>query len=102
MNATAPSQPETDTIIACTIRREPDGFELLIEDMESALGDQWGDLGFAEALRANGGVVVPGFFGPDRLADPTLEWTAEANPESFSPEVAAAWRAAGVTGWEGS
>lgn len=50
MNATAPSQPETDTIIACTIRREPDGFELLIEDMESALGDQWGDLGFAEAL----------------------------------------------------
>jgi len=34
--------------------------------------------------------------GPDRLADPALEWTAEANPESFSPEVAAAWRAAGV------
>jgi len=34
--------------------------------------------------------------GPDRLADPELEWTAEANPESFSPEVAAGWRAAGV------
>ena len=34
--------------------------------------------------------------GPDRLADPMLEWTAEANPESFSPEVAASWRAAGV------
>tara|TARA_B100001123_G_scaffold27502_1_gene29421 strand:- start:2838 stop:3803 length:966 start_codon:yes stop_codon:yes gene_type:complete len=34
--------------------------------------------------------------GPGRLADPALEWTAEANPESFSPEVATAWRAAGV------
>ena len=34
--------------------------------------------------------------GPERLADPALEWTAEANPESFSPAVAAGWRAAGV------
>jgi oxygen-independent coproporphyrinogen-3 oxidase len=34
--------------------------------------------------------------GPERLADPTLEWTAEANPESFSPAVATGWRAAGV------
>ena len=34
--------------------------------------------------------------GPGRLTDPMLEWTAEANPESFSPEVAAGWRTAGV------
>ncbi len=34
--------------------------------------------------------------GPERLADPALEWTSEANPESFTPDVARAWRAAGV------
>lgn len=34
--------------------------------------------------------------GPERLTAPWLEWTAEANPESFSPEVAAGWRAGGV------
>lgn len=43
-------QQEASPLIACTIRREPDGFDLLIEDMEEALGEQWGDLGFSEAL----------------------------------------------------
>jgi oxygen-independent coproporphyrinogen-3 oxidase len=32
-----------------------------------------------------------------RLTRSDLEWTGEANPESFTPRVAAAWRAAGVT-----
>jgi len=34
--------------------------------------------------------------GPDRLRRPDLEWTAEANPESFTSEVAQAWARAGV------
>ncbi len=34
--------------------------------------------------------------GRGRLGDPGLEWTAEANPESFTAEVAMAWREAGV------
>lgn len=34
--------------------------------------------------------------GPDRLSAPGLEWTAEANPESFTREVASGWRDAGV------
>lgn len=34
--------------------------------------------------------------GRDRLAHPDLEWTAEANPESFDAAVAEGWRAAGV------
>lgn len=34
--------------------------------------------------------------GPERLAAPELEWSAEANPESFTREVAAAWWRAGV------
>lgn len=34
--------------------------------------------------------------GPSRVGDPGIEWTAEANPESFTPELAGAWRRAGV------
>src|SRR4051812_12364590 len=33
---------------------------------------------------------------PWAVWDDAAEWTCEANPESFAPEVAAAWRAAGV------
>ena len=43
-------QPETAPIVACTISRDVQNFDLLIEDMELALGEAWGDLGFAEAL----------------------------------------------------
>jgi oxygen-independent coproporphyrinogen-3 oxidase len=34
--------------------------------------------------------------GASRLTSSGLEWTAEANPESFTPEVARGWRDAGV------
>ena len=43
-------QPETNPIVACTVSRDVQNFDLLIEDMETALGESWGDLGFAEAL----------------------------------------------------
>ncbi|KRS10778.1 pilus assembly protein CpaE [Roseovarius atlanticus] len=43
-------QPESSPITACTISRDVQDFDLLIEDMETALGEAWGDLGFAEAL----------------------------------------------------
>ena len=43
-------QPETAPIVACTISRDVQNFDLLIEDMEATLGESWGDLGFAEAL----------------------------------------------------
>ncbi len=43
-------QIEAPQIIACTISRDVQNFDLLIEDMEDALGESWGDLGFAEAL----------------------------------------------------
>ncbi len=44
--------PQTDPvpIVACTVSRDVQNFDLLIEDMESVLGETWGDLGFAEAL----------------------------------------------------
>ncbi|MGB7244852.1 MAG: AAA family ATPase [Sulfitobacter sp.] len=43
-------QPETASIVACTVSRDVQNFDLLIEDMELALQDSWGDLGFAETL----------------------------------------------------
>ncbi|MGZ2258603.1 AAA family ATPase [Roseobacter sp. A03A-229] len=43
-------QPDTSLIVACTVSRDVQNFDLLIEDMELALGESWGDLGFAEAL----------------------------------------------------
>lgn len=43
-------QPEAAPIVACTVSRDVQNFDLLIEDMEDVLGESWGDLGFAEAL----------------------------------------------------
>lgn len=43
---------------------------------------------------AMGGLA--GVVGRERLRDPGLEWTAEANPESLTLELASAWREAGV------
>jgi pilus assembly protein CpaE len=43
-------QPDTAPIVACTISRDVQLFDLLIEDMETALGEAWGDLGFADSL----------------------------------------------------
>jgi oxygen-independent coproporphyrinogen-3 oxidase len=45
----------------------------------------------ADAMGALGRIL-----GPERVASTTLEWTAEANPESFGPEVARGWQEAGV------
>lgn len=43
-------QPDQDMILACTVSRDVQNFDLLIEDMEAVMGEAWGDLGFAEAL----------------------------------------------------
>lgn len=43
-------QPDTTPILACTVSRDVQNFDLLIEDMEATMGESWGDLGFAEAL----------------------------------------------------
>jgi len=37
-----------------------------------------------------------GILGPERFRDAGLEWTAEANPESFTAGLARGWSAAGV------
>ena len=45
-------RPEPHPIVACTISRDVQAFDLLIEDMEANLGESWGDLGFPDALAA--------------------------------------------------
>ena len=64
------TQSDTTPIRACTISRDVQNFDLLIEDMENALGEAWGDLGFSEALA---------FLGQDEAA--TLEFIALAMDE---------------------
>jgi pilus assembly protein CpaE len=65
--SSGPPHPELNPIVACTISRDVQNFDLLIEDMEAALGESWGDLGFAEALA---------FFGQPEAN--TLEFVALA------------------------
>ncbi|MEM7471932.1 MAG: AAA family ATPase [Pseudomonadota bacterium] len=43
-------QSETSAITACTVARDVQNFDLLIEDMEVELGESWGDLGFEDAV----------------------------------------------------
>lgn len=49
MTSSAALRPELAPIVACTISRDVQNFDLLIEDMESELGESWGDLSFEDA-----------------------------------------------------
>lgn len=50
MTSVATLQPEPAPILACTVSRDVQNFEMLIDDMEQELGESWGDLGFDDAL----------------------------------------------------
>ena len=50
MTSTTALQPEAAPIEACTIARDIQTFDLLIEDMEAELNDRWGDLSFEDGL----------------------------------------------------
>ncbi len=50
MTSVANLQPDPAPILACTISRDVQNFDMLIEDMEQELGENWGDLGFDDAL----------------------------------------------------
>lgn len=49
MTSVANLQPEPAPIVACTISRDVQNFEVLIDDMEIELGESWGDLSFEDA-----------------------------------------------------
>ncbi|WP_431300578.1 AAA family ATPase [Tabrizicola sp. BL-A-41-H6] len=50
MSSTATLQPDPAPILACTVSRDVQRFDLLIDDMEHELGEAWGDLSFDDAL----------------------------------------------------
>ena len=50
MSSNAVLKTEPMAIVACTVSRDVQIFDLLIEDMEAALGESWGDLNFDDAL----------------------------------------------------
>ena len=49
MTSSVALQPEAAPITACTVARDVQNFDLLIEDMEAELGESWGDLNFNDA-----------------------------------------------------
>ena len=49
MSSTAALQTDQAPILACTVARDVQKFDLLIEDMETELGEAWGDLTFQDA-----------------------------------------------------
>jgi pilus assembly protein CpaE len=49
MTSVANLHPESAPILACTISRDVQNFEQLIDDMEAEMGESWGDLSFEDA-----------------------------------------------------
>lgn len=49
MSNLATLQPDPVPVVACTISRDVQNFEQLIEDMEEELGESWGDLSIDDA-----------------------------------------------------
>jgi len=49
MTSVANLAPDPAPIVACTISRDVQNFDLLIDDMELELGESWGDLSFEDA-----------------------------------------------------
>lgn len=50
MSSNAAQQTDAPALVACTVSRDVQIFDLLIEDMEAALGETWGDLSFEHAI----------------------------------------------------
>lgn len=50
MSSNAVLKTEPQALVACTVSRNVQIFDLLIEDMEGALGETWGDLNFDDAI----------------------------------------------------
>ncbi|SEN37150.1 pilus assembly protein CpaE [Loktanella fryxellensis] len=50
MSSLAVFKSESPALVACTVSRDVQNFDLLIEDMEAALGERWGDLSFDDAV----------------------------------------------------
>lgn len=76
MTSSAALEPEPSPIVACTVSRDVQNFDLLIEDMETELGESWGDLSIDDAQA---------FLGQAEAA--TLEFIAIAIDEDDDDQI---------------
>jgi pilus assembly protein CpaE len=86
MASVAHLQPEPAPIVACTVSRNVQNFDLLIEDMEAELGESWGDLSFADALAF--------FDQPEAAALEFVAVAVDGEDEAAIGQIAAVVRAA--------
>jgi len=77
MTSTAALHPDPAPIAACTVSRDIQNFDLLIEDMEAELGENWGDLGLHD---------ITGFF--DQPDADGLEFIAIAVDDQDEDDIA--------------
>ena len=71
-------QPEPAPIVACTISRDVQEFDLLIEDMETELGEAWGDLSVAAVAFTAVGLCFYAFRGSFGKATADYQEAAKA------------------------
>ena len=85
-------EPWAEALAAELRQIEAEGWLGLADELDTLyVGGGTPSLLGPDAMRALADVLTP-----QRLRSRELEWTSEANPESFTPEVARAWREAGV------
>ena len=82
-------QHDPPQIVACTISRDVQIFDLLIEDMEAALGDSWGDLSFDDAVAFLGQPESQGL----QFVTIAMDAQDEENLETVSEVITAAKKA---------
>ncbi len=86
MSSAAVLRPEPAPIRACTVSRDVQNFDLLIEDMETELGEAWGDLSITEAAAF--------FAQPDAAALEFIAIAMNDEDEAAFAEIAAVIKAA--------
>ena len=86
MSGTTALQHEPAPMIAVTISRDVQEFDLLIEDMEAELGESWGDLSIGDAIAF--------FAQPDAAALEFVAIAMDDDDEANLAEIAEVIRAA--------
>ncbi|WP_371169845.1 AAA family ATPase [Aliiroseovarius sp. 2305UL8-7] len=90
MSSSVALQADPEPIVACTVSRDVQNFDLLIEDMEAELGEAWGDLSIEDALAF--------FAQPDADALEFVAIAMDDQDEGDLSKVASVIKAAGEKG----
>lgn len=90
MASVAHLHPEPAPLLACTVSRDVQDFDLLIEDMEAELGESWGDLSYSKALAY--------FEQPEAASLEFIALAVDAEDETALGEIAAVVTAAHAKG----